>query len=151
MKTMIYSVVFLLFNFLSYGQNYIFEDFEAKANHETDNAFTIQKAIDECTKNGGGVVILSQGLYHSGTLHIKSNVSLKICANSVLKALEDSSAIKKSQSSVISRMDVVPWKSFIHAESETNIRIFGGGTIDGSGDAACFQDCNLLYRRTGHE
>jgi len=73
-------------------------------------------------------------------LTLKSNVTLFINTGSTLKAVADQDEFQLVQSSVISRMDVVPWKAFIRADSQQNITICGGGTIDASGDAASFRD-----------
>lgn len=43
----------------------------------TSTAF-IQKAIDDCAKKGGGVVVFKPGVYVTGSLFIKSNVQLRI-------------------------------------------------------------------------
>ncbi|MEN1784100.1 MAG: glycosyl hydrolase family 28 protein [Bacteroidota bacterium] len=122
------------------AQSYPAEKFGAKANTAVNNAKALQKAIDVCHHNGGGTVVLSKGTYLSGTLQLKSNVNIEITPSSKLKGIADSTAYQPIQSSVISRMDVVPWKAFIHADSQKNISIYGGGTIDGSGDAPCFAD-----------
>ncbi len=42
------------------------------------NTASIQKAIDDCEKNGGGVVIFKPGVYVTGSLFIKKNVELRI-------------------------------------------------------------------------
>src|SRR4051812_25989648 len=38
----------------------------------------IQKAIDACAKNGGGVVAFTPGVYIMGSIFLKSNVHLRI-------------------------------------------------------------------------
>lgn len=116
------------------------ERFGAKADGKVNNRKALQLAIDKCSAAGGGQVELSEGIYLSGNLVLKSNVTLFINEGSVLKAVADTSEFKLIQSSIISRMDVVPWKAFIRADSQHNIKIHGGGVIDGSGDAACFRD-----------
>lgn len=130
----------LAFPFILMAKSYKIEEFGAQAGNGNVNTTALQKAIDKCSNEGGGTLELSNGVYLSGTIHLKSNVSIRISPNSVLKAVEDSAAFTKIQSGIISRMDVVPWKAFIHADSQKNISIFGGGTIDGSGEAACFKD-----------
>jgi len=137
-KTLISLI--LTFPLVLMAKSYKVEAFGAKAGSANVNTTALQRAIDKCSQKGGGTLELSNGVYLSGTIHLKSNVSINISSNSVLKAVEDSAAFTKVQSGIISRMDVVPWKAFIHADSQKNIRIFGGGTIDGSGEAACFQN-----------
>lgn len=101
---------------------------------------TLQAAIDQACSSGGGTVRLLPGLHLSGTLHLKSGLTLEILPGAILKALPNPAAFTAIQSSVISRMDTVPWKAFLHADGQSNIRLSGGGTIDGSGDAECFLD-----------
>ncbi|MDP4239031.1 MAG: glycosyl hydrolase family 28 protein [Bacteroidota bacterium] len=119
---------------------YKVELFGARADAITNNTIAIQAAIDECSLNGGGKVELTEGVYLSGCLILKNNVTLDISSGSALKAIADTSAYRLIQSSVISRMDVVPWRAFIRADSQHDINLCGGGTIDASGDAPCFRD-----------
>ena len=42
------------------------------------NTIFIQKAIDDCAKKGGGIVVFRPGTYVTGSLFIKSNVQLRI-------------------------------------------------------------------------
>ena len=43
------------------------------------NTAAIQKAIDQCTKDGGGTVLLSGGgKFMTGTIYLKDNVTLHI-------------------------------------------------------------------------
>ena len=44
----------------------------------TLNTKAIQRAIDDCAKNGGGIVILTPGNYVTGSLFIKTNVQLRL-------------------------------------------------------------------------
>ncbi len=114
------------------------ENYGARADAITDNTAAIQKAIDDCHEKGGGTVILTNGIYLSGTIHLKSNVVLHIAHAATLKAIQNAEAFPRIQGGIPSRMDKVPWKAFIRAENVSNISITGGGTIDGSGDATVF-------------
>ena len=49
----------------------------------------VQRAIDEASESGGGEVVLSGGTFLCGSLYLKSNVSLTIAADAVLKASPD--------------------------------------------------------------
>lgn len=48
------------------------------------NTVGIQKAIDDCAKKGGGIVVFAPGKYVTGSLFIKSNVQLRIDKGVVL-------------------------------------------------------------------
>lgn len=54
------------------------EDFGAVADGKTMNTISIQKAVDECSAAGGGVVLFSSGFYLTGTIYLKSNVMLQV-------------------------------------------------------------------------
>ena len=133
-------IVLVFIQIVGFAQVFEVEKYGAKADGKTNSTVAIQKAINLCSNNGGGQVELSKGTYLSGTLELKSDVSLYIAYGSTLKAIPDTSAFKRIKSSVVSRMDLVPWKAFIYADSQENIRICGGGTFDGSGGETCFQN-----------
>lgn len=137
MKYLIITSIILLQN-ICFAQVYKVEKYGAKADGKTNNTVAIQKAINLCSINGGGQVELANGIYLSGTLELKRNVTLTITYSSTLKAIPDSAAFRYIQSSIVSRIDLNPWKAFIYADSHENIRICGGGTIDGSGEEPCF-------------
>lgn len=62
---------------------YNITDFGAKA--KTLSTSAIQKAIDKCHLDGGGIVEISNGTYLSGTIFLKSNVNLRIEAGATLE------------------------------------------------------------------
>jgi len=119
------------FNILDYG---------AKGDGSTLNTKFIQTAIDECAKAGGGTVYFPAGRYVSGTLILKSHITLNLEAGAVLegsKKLEDY-IVKVPE--VRSYTDSYTNKSLIYAEGLENIAIVGHGTLDGNG--ASFDDVN---------
>ena len=65
-------------------------DFGAKGDGVTNDAEAIQKAIDTCTSEGGGRVLLPGGhTYNSGSILLKSNVDFHLEMGAVLKASDD--------------------------------------------------------------
>ncbi|MBQ5994882.1 MAG: hypothetical protein IJL63_03370 [Clostridia bacterium] len=102
------------------GKAYSVTDFGAKPDDPTfDNAEAINRCIDECSKNGGGIVAVSGGSFTSRTVYLKSNVTLFI--------EKDSSIIAHESGEGFSDM------ALIFAKDAENIEITGSGTINGNG------------------
>jgi polygalacturonase len=59
-------------------------NFGAKGDGVTKDTKAIQAAIDKASSSGGGTVILPPGKYVSGTIHLRSNLTLQIDQGAVL-------------------------------------------------------------------
>ena len=100
----------------------------------TLNTKSINDAITECSKKGGGVVIIPAGLWVSGPVELKSNVNLHLQKNAILQASDDFTQYKL----VKGNWEGLPQfrnQSPVWAEGQQNIAITGFGIIDGAGDA----------------
>ncbi len=114
---------------------YNITDFGAKAGALCTDS--IQAAIDECAKNGGGTVTVPAGLYISGTIYLKSNVELNLSHGSVLKAstdMKDYNPDDAYEQNWGSQNEKWRGKHLIVAAEQNNVAITGTGTLDGSGD-----------------
>ena len=56
---------------------------------QTINTKIIQSAIDECTQNGGGTVVVPKGVFKTGSLFLKPGVNLELQEGAVLKGSTD--------------------------------------------------------------
>lgn len=74
----------ILFSFSQIRKTYDVKSFGAKEDSITINTKAIQKAIDKCSKKGGGTVIIDNGIFISGTILLKDNVTLLIKENAKL-------------------------------------------------------------------
>ncbi len=90
--------------------------FGAVADGKSNDADAINKAITVCNAAGGGTVFVPSGVYATGSIHLKSNVTLALDAGAVLKFSFDIDA------------------SLIVGEDLRNVKIYGPGTLDGSGN-----------------
>jgi len=95
----------------------------------------IQAAIEACTSAGGGKVYLHNGKFLSGTLYLKSNVTLYVEAGAVLLGSTNLAEYPVTISEYRSYVDNYTDKSLIYAENVENISIMGEGIIDGQGGA----------------
>jgi polygalacturonase len=57
---------------------FVVNNYGAVSDTITINTKAIQKAIDDCAANGGGIVVFNPGTYVTGSLFVKSNVQLRI-------------------------------------------------------------------------
>ena len=106
--------------------------FGAKGDGVTDDAVAIQKAIDRCSAEGGGVVLLPRNhVFLSGPVELKSNVELHLEATATLKANPNESIYQLSAFGE-NRGEGMLW---LWAKDAENISITGKGTIHGNGIA----------------
>jgi len=108
-------------------------DYKAKGDGITLNTKSIQAAIDACSKSGGGTVWFPAGRYVSGTIYLRSHVTLFLDAGAVLEGSKNLEDYPVTISKVRSYSDNYTNKSLIYAEGEENISITGKGMIDGNG------------------
>jgi len=113
------------FNVLAYG---------AKPDGSTLCTESIQKAIDDCAKSGGGTVFFPEGKFLSGTIFLKSEVSLNLDKNATLLGSTNIQDFPNTPpANVRSFNDGRSQKQLIFGENLQNIAITGDGTIDGQG------------------
>lgn len=98
----------------------------------TDDAQAIQRAIDQCSEEGGGRVLLPRNhTFLAGPIQLKSNVELYLESTATLKANPDESIYKLSAFGE-NRGEGMLW---LWADNAENISITGKGTIHGNGIA----------------
>ena len=113
----------LYYNVLDYG---------AKADAKTVNTKYIQKAIDDCSKNGG-VVLFPSGKYLTGTIYLKDNVTLQLQKGAKIIGSTDLRDYPENNPDYQFLRKGKIKRSLIYAEQCKNISIIGEGTIDGQG------------------
>lgn len=108
--------------------------FGAVADGLTLNTQSINKAIDACSKMGGGVVLIPEGMWMTGPVVLKSNVNLHLSKNALLQFTKDFDQYPL----VAGNWEGLPQmrnQSPLSATDATNVAITGEGVIDGNGDA----------------
>ncbi len=111
------------------------------SNEETDafivkNTKAIQSAIDACSQ--GGKVVIPEGIYMSGSLYLKSNMTLELKEGAILFGSPDVTHYDQNYLLYPYSTDTRSW-ALINAYSADengrfeNIRIVGKGTVYGNG------------------
>jgi polygalacturonase/glucan-binding YG repeat protein len=128
------------FNIRTYGAEPVEKGF-ISLNEETSslvvkNTKAIQAAIDDCSE--GGKVVIPEGIYMSGALYLKSNMTLELKEGAILFGSPDVSHYDQNYLLYPYSTDTRSW-ALINTYSADenggfeNIRIVGKGTIYGNG------------------
>jgi polygalacturonase len=104
----------------------------AKADGAGISTAAIQQAIDECSKSGGGTVLFEPGTYLTGALFLKNNVHLQIDSGVTLTGSQNDADYPR-QPSRIAGIEMTWLSALINVNDAKNVKISGGGTIDGNG------------------
>lgn len=111
--------------------DFVITKFGAKAGIQNDSTAAIGKAIDACSKAGGGRVVVPAGEFLTGAVHLKSNVNLHISKGATLKFSTDEKAYLPIVFTRWEGMELMSYSPFIYAFEQSNIAITGEGTLDG--------------------
>ena len=118
-------------------------DFGAKGDGATLNTRAINEAIQACAEAGGGQVLIPPGRYLSGTIHLRSRLTLYLEAGARLIGTTNLDAYQ--QPSIPSFMPEAKWgkwhRALIVGENLEDVTIAGPGVIDG----------NRVFDPTGEE
>lgn len=115
-----------VYNVRSYG---------AKGDGRTLDTNAIQAAIDACTRDGGGIVMVPPGVFQIGSVELKSNVTLRITAGAKLLGSADGKQYHAVDAIPLSGDTTLidgNW-ALLYAVNAKNVTIEGPGTIDGQG------------------
>lgn len=102
-------------------------------NSARNNQRAINKAIEECSKAGGGIVLVPAGTFKTGAIRLLSNVNLCVSKDATIQFayLPDLYPLVKTR---WEGLDIMNYSPCIYATNVTNVAISGEGTIDGSGE-----------------
>ena len=110
--------------------------FGIKSNGTTLNTNSIQKAIDFISENGGGRLVFYVGRYLTGTIHLKSNVTIQL----------EEGAILVGSVNPLDYEFMTGWTALIFAHDQKNIGITGKGVIDGQGFVVASNLVDLIHK-----
>ncbi len=130
--------ILLLFSIQVSAKDYFALDFGAKADGITNNTRTIQRAIDFISGHGGGRLVFQAGNYVTGTIYVKSDVTLHLEHGATLLGSTNPFDYVKDPK--------VKWMSMIFAINQENVGITGKGTINGRGFITANNMVNYIHR-----
>lgn len=121
------------------GKIYNILDFGAKVDSAFKNTVAIQAAINACSK--GGTVYIPKGVFVTGALYLKSNMTLFVEKGAVLQGSVDTTDYLPLIKNRFEGWEMETYASLVNAGTLNrdgsynlkNLRITGGGTIRGGG------------------
>src|SRR3974390_3099709 len=118
-------------------------DFGAKGDGLTVNTRAINEAVDACSQAGGGQVLVPPGSYLSGTIHLRSHITLFLAAGATIVGTTNLDLYQ--QPAIPSFMPEAKWgkwhRALIVGENLEDVSLAGQGVIDG----------NRVFDPTGEE
>jgi len=114
---------------------YDIRDYGAISDGKTKNTEAIRIAIAAAAKAGGGTILFSRGVFLTGPIHLKSNITLLIDAGATLRFSSDFDDYLPMIPSRWEGTEVITFSPLIYAEKVENVAIQGRGVIDGQGEA----------------
>lgn len=136
-KIRIFTVVLFTFFTLSLtAKDYKASLFGAKSDGVTLNTRSIQQAVNFISENGGGRLVFYVGRYLTGSIQLKSNVTIQL----------EEGAILVGTTSIYDYSGSNGTKALISADNQQNIGITGKGVIEGQG-ATVLENINVQINK----
>jgi unsaturated rhamnogalacturonyl hydrolase len=117
-------------------KNYVITNYGADTNGMKDSSDAISRAISQCASSGGGHVIVPQGEFLTGPIHLESNIDLHLEKGAILKFSTDPKRYLPLVPTRFEGMDCMNYSPLVYAKDKTNIALSGEGTLDGQADAS---------------
>ncbi|MFN0176023.1 MAG: glycoside hydrolase family 28 protein [Saprospiraceae bacterium] len=117
------SIALLFYSLTAISKDYKASLFGIESNGITMNTRSIQKAIDHIHENGGGRLVFDVGRFVTGTIYMKSNVTIHLEEGAILLGSLNPFDYDRHRY----------WTAMIFAYDQENIGITGKGVIDGRG------------------
>jgi polygalacturonase len=110
------------FNIVEYG---------AVGNGKTNCTTAFNEAISECHAAGGGRVMVPEGIFLTGPIHLKSNVNLHVAQNATILFSEDRRDYLPAVYTRFEGVECMNYSPLIYAFEAENIAVTGTGILDG--------------------
>jgi polygalacturonase len=128
-------------------KDYDVTKFGAVGDGITDCSQAFKDAIEICSKNGGGRVVIPEGKFLTGAIYLKSNVNLYLSKGSTLLFSTDKNKYLPVVYTRFEGVECMNYSPFIYAYDEVNIAITGSGTINGQADTSNWWKWKKSYRQ----
>ncbi|MEO5910528.1 MAG: glycoside hydrolase family 28 protein [Pelobium sp.] len=114
------------------NQDFKLTDYGAATDSNTLSTQAFVKAIAACAAKGGGRVMVPNGVYLTGPIHLKSNVNLHLADGAKIKFSRNPKDYLPLVMTRFEGMELMNYSPLIYAYEQENIAITGNGILDGN-------------------
>jgi polygalacturonase len=103
----------------------------ARGDGTADCTQAFRRAIDACSTAGGGRVVVPEGRFLTGPIHLRNNVNLHVSRGASIAFNRDRAMYLPAVRTWFEGMQLMNYSPFVYAYQQTNVAISGEGTLDG--------------------
>ncbi|WP_323845744.1 glycoside hydrolase family 28 protein [Microbulbifer magnicolonia] len=108
--------------------------FGASGDGSGDDSRAFAAAVEACREAGGGRIVVPQGKYRSGPIHLVSNTELHLQEGAVLSFIPEPERYLPAVKTRWEGMELMGYSPLIYAHGCQNVALTGKGLIDGGAD-----------------
>jgi polygalacturonase len=110
-------------------------DFGAKPDGTTKNTDAIRRTVDALVARGGGTLLVPEGRWLTGPIHLASNIRLYVAERAEILFSQDFTDYLPPVFTRWEGLELYNYSPLIYAKDCTNVAIVGPGKLDGQGKA----------------
>lgn len=115
-------------------RDFVITDYGATADGGTDATDAFAQAVAACHDAGGGRVVVPEGNFLTGAIHLRSNVNLHVTEGATIAFSREPSDYLPVVYTRWEGMELMGYSPLIYAFEEENVAVTGTGTLDGQAD-----------------
>lgn len=112
-------------------RDFVITDYGAVGDGQSDCTASFAQAISACYEAGGGRVVVPQGIFLTGAIHLKPNVNLHVTRDATILFSKDPQQYLPVVYTRFEGVECMNYSPLIYAYGVDNIAITGSGTLDG--------------------
>jgi polygalacturonase len=115
------------------NKTYSILDYGAVEGGIFNNTISINNAIKECSKNGGGIVLVPKGKYLSGPIHLENNINLHLEEGAEIIFSKNPKDYLPLVHTSFEGTELMNYSPLVYAYKKTNVAVTGKGILNGQG------------------
>lgn len=113
-------------------RDFIVTDFGAAPGGQTNCSPAFNSAIQACARSGGGRVVVPEGIFRSGPIHLRSNVELHLAKGAEIIFSDRIEDYLPNVFVRVGGIELYNYSPLIYARGCTNIAVTGPGRLNGN-------------------